>query len=204
MVHNQFKQSKGTHLDKLFHPDKSKKGDVDELVKPLINLINSDDNYFTTSSCSGRIMILVPSKVKQDVEWLFFSHEEVNASELIKKIHKFTNSSEKEIWFKIEGFILHVACKDIESAQRLLNVAKSVGLKRSGIISTTSKVMVEIISSELLETPISKNKNLMVEDNYLEFIIDEANAKLRRTHKRIKKLEEALNNLKLLVPKERF
>ncbi len=196
MVHDQFKQSKGTHLEKLFHTDKSKKGDVDELVKPLINLINSDDNYFTTSSCSGRIMILIPSNVKQDVKWLFFSHEEVNASDLINKIHKFADDNNKEIWFKIEGFILHVACKDIDSAQKLLNIAKGVGLKRSGIISTTSKVMVEIISSELIETPISKNNKLMVEDNYLEFVIDEANAKLRRTHNRIKKLEEAVKCLK--------
>ena len=56
--------------------------------------------------------------------------------------------------------------------------------------------MVEIISSELLETPISKNGELMVEDNYLEFIIDEANAKLRRTHNRIKKLEDAVKLIK--------
>ena len=196
MSQDQFKQSKETHLEKLFRPDKSKKGDVDELVKPLINLINSNDNYFTTSSCSGRIMILIPSSIKQEVKWLFFSHGEVVASELIKKIHGFANNNEKEVWFKIEGFILHIACKDIEAAQRILNIAKDVGLKRSGIISTASKIMVEIISSELLETPISKDNKLMVEDNYLEFIIDEANAKLRRTHNRIKKLEEAI---KLLI-----
>jgi tRNA wybutosine-synthesizing protein 3 len=193
MPYDQFKQSKGSHLDKLGHTDKSKKGEVDELVKPLIKLINSDDNYFTTSSCSGRIMILIPSKIKQDVKWLFFSHEPVETSDLISKIHNLVDKSKEELWFKLEGFILHVACRDIESAQRLLNIAKDSGLKRSGIISTTAKVMVEIISSELLETPISKNNNLMVEDNYLEFIIDEANAKLRRTHNRIKKLELMLN-----------
>ncbi len=193
MAHDQFKQSKGSHIDKLFQPDKSKKGKVDELVKPLIKLINSNENYFTTSSCSGRIMVIKPSEVKQDVEWLFFSHEEVIAKDLIKKIQSFASKSKEELWFKLEGFILHVACRDIESAQKLLNIAKDSGLKRSGIISTASKVMVEIISSELLETPISKNFQLMVEDNYLEFIIDEANAKLKRTHNRIKKLEDKIN-----------
>ena len=75
---------------------------------------------------------------------------------------------------------------------KLLKLVKKIGLKRSGIVSTSHKIMVEIISSEILETPISKNNELMVEDNYLTFIIEEANAKLKRTHNRIKKLEEAI------------
>ena len=195
-MQDKFNQSKGTHLNKLFQPDKSKKGRVDELVKPLINLINKHECYFTTSSCSGRIMVIKPAKLKKDVEWLFFSHKEVEVSSLTAKIHEFADKSKQELWFKIEGFILHIACRDIESAQKLLSLAKKVGLKRSGIISTASKVMVEIISSEILETPISKNNQLMVEDNYLEFIIDEANAKLKRTHNRIKKLKEAIKCLK--------
>ena len=177
---------------KLDNQDKSKKGEVDKLVITLIEKINSFEDYFTTSSCSGRIMIIKPSKVKKDVEWLFSSHNKVEPELLIKKIHDFVNKSKEPLWFKIEGFILHIACRDMESADKLLKLVKKIGLKRSGIVSTSHKIMVEIISSEILETPISKNNELMVEDNYLTFIIEEANAKLKRTHNRIKKLEEAI------------
>jgi len=191
-MQDKFNQSKESHEFKLDNQDKSKKGEVDELVISLIDKINSFEDYFTTSSCSGRIMIIKPSKVKKDVEWLFSSHNKVEPELLIKKIHDFVNKSKEPLWFKIEGFILHIACRDMESADKLLKLVKKIGLKRSGIVSTSHKIMVEIISSEILETPISKNNELMVEDNYLTFIIEEANAKLKRTHNRIKKLEEAI------------
>ena len=195
-MQDKFNQSKESHEFKINNLDKSKKGDVDKLVIPLIEKINSFDDYFTTSSCSGRIMIIKPSEVKKDVEWLFYSHETVDSEELIRKIHGFANKNKEQLWFKIEGFILHIACRDMESADKLLKLVKRVGLKRSGIISTSHKIMVEIISSETLETPISKNNDLLVEDNYLAFLIDEANAKLKRTHNRIKKLEGEVNNLR--------
>ena len=194
-MQDKFNQSKESHGFKLDNQDKSKKGEVDELVISLIDKINSFEDYFTTSSCSGRIMIIKPSGVKKDVEWLFSSHNEVEPELLIKKIHDFANKSKEQLWFKIEGFILHIACRDMESADKLLKLVKKIGLKRSGIVSTSHKVMVEIISSEILETPISKNNELMVEDNYLTFIIEEANAKLKRTHNKIKKLEDAIENL---------
>jgi len=194
-MQDKFNQSKESHGFKLDNKDKSKKGEVDELVITLIAKINSFEDYFTTSSCSGRIMIIKPSGVKKDVEWLFSSHNEVEPELLIKKIHDFANKSKEQLWFKIEGFILHIACRDMESADKLLKLVKKIGLKRSGIVSTSHKVMVEIISSEILETPISKNNELMVEDNYLTFIIEEANAKLKRTHNKIKKLEDAIENL---------
>lgn len=38
--------------------DLSRKGSVDEPIVELVDFINSLDNYFTTSSCSGRIVVL--------------------------------------------------------------------------------------------------------------------------------------------------
>ena len=194
-MQDKFNQSKESHKFKIINLDKSKKGDIDKLVIPLIDKLNSFDDYFTTSSCSGRIMIIKPSEVKKDVEWLFCSHEIVDAEELIRKIHDFADKNKDQLWFKIEGFILHIACRDMEAADKLLKLVKRIGLKRSGIVSTSNKIMVEIISSETLETPISKNNELLVEDNYLTFLIDEANAKLKRTHNRIKKLQDEIEKL---------
>jgi tRNA wybutosine-synthesizing protein 3 len=193
MSQDKFEQSKESHLEN-FNIDKSKKGSIDEILKPLINKINSSENFFTTSSCSGRIMLIIPSEIKKDTEWLFSSHNEADNS-LIKKIHAFAENNKEQIWFKLEGFIMHIACRNMESAQKLLNLVKSIGLKRSGIVSTTTKIMVEVISSEQLQTPISKDNQLLVEDNYLEFLIDEANRKLKRTHNKIDVLFKIVGDL---------
>lgn len=37
--------------------DLSRKGSVDEPIRELIHFINSQDSYYTTSSCSGRIVV---------------------------------------------------------------------------------------------------------------------------------------------------
>lgn len=37
--------------------DLSRKGSVDVPIQPLIEFLNSDSDYFTTSSCSGRIIV---------------------------------------------------------------------------------------------------------------------------------------------------
>ena len=36
--------------------DKSRKQKIDEKIKSLVDHINSLDNYYTTSSCSGRML----------------------------------------------------------------------------------------------------------------------------------------------------
>lgn len=38
--------------------DLSKKGSVDEEIYPVVSLLNDSSNFFTTSSCSGRIILI--------------------------------------------------------------------------------------------------------------------------------------------------
>ena len=37
--------------------DLSRKGSVDDAIVPMVKLLNSMDEYYTTSSCSGRISV---------------------------------------------------------------------------------------------------------------------------------------------------
>ncbi len=181
-MQNKFDQSKETHLFKLNNLDKSKKGSVDVLMKPIINTINKKKDYFTTSSCSGRIIILKPADIKKDVEWLFVSHELVDY-ERIKPFIK------QGLLFKLEGFILHVACRSVDSAIKLLNITKRLGLKRSGIVSVSDKYfLIEIISTEQLHVPLSES----LTENYIKLIIDIANNKLKKTHEKIIKLKNSI------------
>lgn len=39
-----------------FNEDASRKSSIDIHIRPLVNAINNSENYFTTSSCSGRFL----------------------------------------------------------------------------------------------------------------------------------------------------
>lgn len=183
--------------DFLSKKDKSKKGSIDKGIIPLVNEINSKNDYYTTSSCAGRIVLLeMKSKKKNDCSWIFAKHGKVRFNEINKPLKKYSinnknnderSNSEKfnnknklnkknnfEIWFKQQPLILHIACRNLESAKKLLAIARKM-FRRSGIIGITDrKATIEIIGSEHLET-IIRDKNFAVDKDYLKQLIKYAN-----------------------------
>jgi len=178
-----FETDKRTQLSR---QDFSKKGAVDEKIKPLISKINSKKEYYTTSSCSGRIMILAEGETKKDTKWIFVSHDKITFKQLknsLKKIPKQT------LWFRFEPMILHAACNLIDSAQKLVDMAKNAGFKKSGIMATSKRIVVEIRGTDFISAPIAFNGKISVDNDYLKVLINEANKKLKRNDGKIKKLK---------------
>jgi len=187
-----FEKEKEGCLSKI---DKSKKGSIDKKIKKLINLINSLNDYYTTSSCSGRILLIKRPKSgkKCDVDFLFESHNKISF-ENIKVCLK--NIPKQDLWFRQESMILHVSCRTIDDAQKILDLSSLTGFKHSGIITTRKKIVVEIIGSEQFDTIIAKHGNLFVGDKYLTLLIDEANSKLKINSRKIKKFYKLVNDFK--------
>lgn len=186
-----FNEEKIEYLKKLYRPDRSKKTEVDEEVKFLIDKINSLKEYYTTSSCAGRVlMISVSEKNRKDMsKWLFSSHKKVSFKDLPLK-----NFPIETVYFRQEAMILHISCSSIESAQKIIDKAKYVGFKRSGIMATTKRIMIEICSTEKIDAPIAKCGELLVDDKYLIFLVSEANKKMKQNEIKMKKFYELLNN----------
>ena len=87
---------------------------------------------------------------------------------------------------------MHVACKNIEKAQQLVSRARNSGWKKSGIISIKpEKIICELVSTEILAAPIADKSKILVNDNYLKILANEANKKLIQTRQKIKKLEKS-------------
>ncbi len=173
-------------LDKLYKPDRSRKGDVDEPIIPLIEYLNSLANYYTTSSCSGRIMLLTESDVKPDVKWLFVSHEVVEFDTIWNALAELP---EERVWLRQENLILHVACRMIDDADRLLKIARDIGLRRSGIIADSNVIIVEICSTEKMDVPIAEHGKLIVSKEYAAFIVNIANEKFLKGREKLMSLE---------------
>lgn len=176
--------------------DKSKKGCFDSAIIPLLDAINAHPAFYTSSSCSGRILLLTTpvSGRKDEVAWLFSTHNVVVLEQLSTALSSLKTAPVAPVWFRMEGFILHVCCKTIEDAMKLVLLARDAGIKRSGIISATGrKISVEIIDTERLDCPIADKGSLLVPEEYLHYLLECANKKLKRTQEKIKKVKEAFS-----------
>ncbi len=167
----------------LARKDKSPKGEIDPAIFPLLTIINSSPDYVTTSSCSGRIVLLHGSSKKAS-SFLFCSHEEV------KKIPELELPKAATVWLRFEGAIIHVACKSMKAAANLLSIAQETGFKHSGIISCEPKIVVEIRSPDIISVPVQKNGKSLVQD--LQPLVEECNEKLAANHDRVSRLYSAL------------
>lgn len=192
-----FQKEKKEFLSK---KDKSRKGSIDPKIKKLVDKINSLDGFFTTSSCSGRIMLFVlpKSNKKNEVQYLFSSHKKIKPNEtknilrtIIKKIK--LRKIKDDIWLRVDGAILHVASDNMDSARKLLNAARDIGFRRAGIISLgKNRVTMELVSTENIEAIVSKKGRLVIGEDYLRVLIKEGNAKLEKTWGKVDKLHKAL------------
>ena len=243
---NNFNQRKKDVLSKT---DKSSAGKWDGKIISLCDKINSEENYYTTSSCSGRIILMINQEKKGENLFLFVSHDKVSFKELKsvlnnllspkardinysrpdfvinendksqnahpesafgqdsslrKKVKMLTNSMQSstinvlkkseiknlKVKFKMEPAIIHIACKTLEDAEKLFEIGKNAGWKRLGIIGTRNGFTFELNSTEKLEFPIVQNKKILVDDDFLKIIVDDANRKLEMSWLKIQKLQK--------------
>ncbi|USS39888.1 hypothetical protein NF865_05810 [Thermococcus aggregans] len=176
--------------------DALKKGLVDSDIISLLDKINSLENYFTTSSCSGRISVMQMPDLgdKLNAIWLGKWHREVSLEEVLEAIKKY---KEGQLWFLVRSPILHVSARTLEDAVRFLNLAIGVGFKYSNIKSVShKKLLVEIRSTERMDVPLGKDGELWVSTDYLEKIVKMANLQLRRAKEKLRRLENEIEKLK--------
>mgnify|MGYP001574212460 CR=1 FL=1 len=180
--------------DFLKKKDKSRKGYIDKDAVKIVDCINSKSDYYTTSSCAGRIVLLeMKSRKKNDCGWIFSKHDKVNFNEINnalkhnnqktrelplnagkKEDTSFGSSAKNPIWFKQQPIILHVACRSLDAAKRLLEAARKM-FKHSGILSITDrKTTIEIIGSEKIDTIIA-DRDFIADEKYIKQLVKYAN-----------------------------
>ena len=72
-----------------------------------------------------------------------------------------------------------------------MQLARHKGWKKSGIISL-GKNIIELVSTEIIATPIMDKGKIIVSEDYLKILVSEANKKLKQTREKIKNLENSL------------
>ncbi|KAH9391780.1 tRNA methyltransferase tyw3 [Tyrophagus putrescentiae] len=113
--------------------DRSRKGELDELVQPLCDLINADARYYTTSSCSGRLTLCGLKKKKRETKK---TEEEESFG---RRTPCSDTPSYEAVDLKFEPVIFHVRAVDLEAATALLQVALQAGFRNSGIVTSVGR-----------------------------------------------------------------
>uniref|UniRef100_A0A671E469 tRNA wybutosine-synthesizing protein 3 homolog n=1 Tax=Rhinolophus ferrumequinum TaxID=59479 RepID=A0A671E469_RHIFE len=152
--------------------DLSRKGDVDEDVVDLVQLLNEREQFFTTSSCAGRIILLDGNingieVQKKNCCWLLVTHRPCVKDDMIAALKK----ANGDAILKFEPFVLHVQCQQLQDAQILA-----------------------VRSTHGLEVPLSHEGKLMVTEEYIDFLLKIANQKMEENKKRIERFYNCLQH----------
>ena len=166
--------------------DKSKKGTIDEQIRPLLGLINAHKNYYTTSSCAGRAYLWKGTGKKNQTEWIKVSHDLIQEN--------FLNIKEPGlIWLRLEPFIIHIACRNLKSATSLVGLAHTI-YKKSCLLSVRNKILVEIRGSEFLEMPLYNNCQFLFAEPK-GFLVNLVNQKMKRMEEGRQRFQSLLKDL---------
>jgi len=168
------------------------KKEVDELAVPLLDILNEKENYFTSSSCYGRIhLIYLPNYSKKDSKFVGKWHRKVNFEEVKEVLER----EGGPLWFRMEPFILHISCRTVEDAEKILRIKQDLGVRRGGIFATKEdRVQIELEGTHKIDCPV-KVEDYIVDDDYLRILIKEANERFEKNQKVWESLKKRFESL---------
>ncbi|MBU1941227.1 MAG: hypothetical protein KKC68_05585, partial [Candidatus Thermoplasmatota archaeon] len=148
MVTTEFTQAKIHAIQKL--KEAYIANQVDMSLMPLLDAINIKKEFFTTSSCAGRIMVLELPKLgdKLNAHILGKWHHIITEETLRQALSK---ASKGMIWLYAQSPILHLAAASFEDANWLVKQAIAAGFKNSGMKTQGKQLIIEINSTERLD-----------------------------------------------------
>jgi len=186
-IESNFLENKKNALQKLENAKKECK--VDEGIMPILKLINSSENYYTTSSCFGRIVLLELPVIgdKQNAKFIGKWHRLINEEELKSNLVK---AKKGQLWFLAQSSIIHIGAKTNKAADKILKIAYSSGFKHSGFKSIDNRFVVEICSTERLDAPVGKDGRLFFNNEYLDLLVNISNEIMKKSYSKLQKFEQ--------------
>ena len=184
-----FLDAKKKALDLLYVAKNEKK--VDDDIISILDIINDFEDFYTSSSCFGRIVLLeIPSiGDKKEAKWIGKWHRSIKSDEILKVLK---NANKGQLWILAQSPIIHIVAKTNNAADKILKTAILSGFKNSGIKSIGRKIVVEVCSTERLDSPVGLDGNLYCDDEYLKLIVNTANEVLEKSTIKLHRFEQNL------------
>ncbi|WP_054843409.1 tRNA(Phe) 7-((3-amino-3-carboxypropyl)-4-demethylwyosine(37)-N(4))-methyltransferase [Vulcanisaeta souniana] len=180
MVRTNFDARKSIFVKRLIEEGIQRRVDFD-IYDFLLAFNKSLSDYYTTSSCSGRIALAKATRLSYSKGSGLFKfitkwHRPVTYSEVANVIN---GISDDDVWLLVRAPIMHFIARDLNGALKILRIARETGFKHSGIYSVTRDgVVVEVQGEDRFEVPLVINGKLITDIDKLRDIIDIANETL--------------------------
>jgi tRNA(Phe) wybutosine-synthesizing methylase Tyw3 len=175
--------------------DRSRAGRVDADVVPLVDTLNALRDFYTTSSCAGRLILVqsTPGDCARtyDVDWLTVTHDCAASAEQHSATFWQALSAQRasnpgvEVAFKMEAPIVTVCARDIHCAAALASVCASAGVKRSAVTSLHEKIIVSVADTRKIEMLVALDGRVLVDRAYFDTALRHALAKLIAARQRL-------------------
>lgn len=167
---------------------------VDPGIQPILDIINKSEDYYTSSSCFGRIVLLEIPNIgdKKEAKFLGKWHRTINVDEVISAAK---NAEFGQLWLLSQSPIFHITAKTNNAADKILKTAIACGFKNSGLKSIGKKIVIEILSTERLDIPIGKDGVIFCNKDHLNLLVNISNEIIEKSTRKLQKLEENLGKL---------
>lgn len=185
-----FKVQKKNALEKL---KKAKTNNlVDKGIIPILDLINGLDDYYTTSSCYGRTVLLEIPDIGDKKNAIFLGkwHCKISSDDILKSMKK---AKKGLLWILAQSPIIHIGAKTIKAADRMVKTSISCGFKNSSLKSYDKNIILEVASTERLDAPSGRDGVLFCDKDYLDLLVEIANNVFEKSSFKINKFEEKLS-----------
>ena len=168
-----------------------KENQVDSGIKSILNIINKSEDYYTSSSCFGRIVLLEIPAIgdKKEAKSLGKWHRTIEVNELLSAAK---NAKDGQLWLLSQSPIIHITAKSDNAADKILKTARACSFKNSGLKSLGKKIVVEVLSTERLDAPIGKNGELFCNNEHLDLLVNISNEIIEKSTLKLKKFENKI------------
>ncbi len=188
-----FEQKKKKALYKL--GEALRRNKVDKEVIPLIDLINSFPQWFTTSSCAGRVALLSKEGVRSKYTATFW-YKTHDPSEIQTMKECIPTEFDGQLWLLVSPPMFHVVARTLKDAHELQLMAKQARLGYSKIQSVKPSIVVEILGTGMLSLPIGQDGEIFVTESYLDYVLRIGEEMLREDQQRMWKWHDLLVQFK--------
>lgn len=160
----------------------------------VVEAINRSGDLYTTSSCAGRIALMeVPDvEPKRGARFLGKWHGPVGPGDVLSLL---APPPRGPVWMFMQGVILHVTCRDLAAAKRVLDAAIASGHKASGVKGLGRRPVVEVRATEHMALPLARGGRMLAGEDYVRAVVDEANRRMERSRSRLERLERTVEDL---------
>ena len=162
---------------------------VDNAIITLLDHINKIPHYYTTSSCAGRIALIELPDIgdKEHAKFIKIWHHPITPQILQPFLEK---TSKGQLWLLTQPPIFHIAAQTLTHAEHLLKTGIKSGFKNSSLKTVSPPLIVEILSTERIDSLLGYNKTIYCTPDYLNHLINISNHILKKSQHKLQQFQK--------------